>query len=274
MNIFKKIKYFGGSIYRGLVGMWQNASDKAPEIKTAVEWFVLGNSREGRNIRCYKIGTGPKKILFVAGIHGNEVGTVKLAHNLINWIYLNRENFFNLSIYIISCLNPDGAEIAKQFPDYFGRGRFGRFNANNVDLDRNFPEKNWQPQSIWPRGQDYGDEAIEVFCGESAGSEPETQGFISFVGIERIKNIISLHNMAGDVIINLENPVAVGWAKIYNQKAKFRIVKSPQLSGNLSEWCKENNINHMTVEGTTRWGSDWKKQKVALEEILKDLQNN
>jgi hypothetical protein len=30
----------------------------------------------------------------------------------------------------------------------------------------------------------------------------------------------------------------------------------------------------MTVEGTTRWGSYWKKQKVALEEILKDLQNN
>jgi hypothetical protein len=274
MNIFKKIKYLGGSIYRGLIGIYQNAFDKAPEIKTSVEWFILGNSREGRNIRCYKIGNGPKKILFVAGIHGNEIGAVKLAQNLINWLYSNKEKFFNLTIFIIPNLNPDGFEIAKQFHDYFNRGRFGRFNANNVDLDRNFSSKNWQQKSIWPRGKDYGDEAIEVFCGNSAGSELEIQAFASFVGIERIKNIISFHNMAGDVIINLENPEVTKWAKIYNEKAKFRIVKSPKLSGNMSEWCLENDINYMTVEGTSRWGSDWKKQKPAITKILKELQNN
>lgn len=272
MNLFYKIKYFGGSVYRGLIGMKDNTLDKAPGIKAAVEWFVLGNSREGRNIRCYKIGNGPKKVLFVAGIHGNEVGTVKLAQNLINWIFAKREKFFNLTIFIVPSLNPDGAEVARQFPDYFGRGRFGRFNAGEVDLDRNFPTQNWQPKAIWPRGQNYGDEAIEVSGGSAPGSETEVRAIINFIKNENIENIISFHNVAGDVIVNLENPVAVGWAKIYNQKAKFRIVKSPKLSGNMSEWCLENNINFMTVEGTTRWGSDWKKQRAALVEVLTALQ--
>jgi predicted deacylase len=271
MNLFYKIKYLGGSVYHGLVGMKDNVFDKAPEVKTGVEWFVLGISVAGRNIRCYKIGNGPKKILFVAGIHGNEVGTVKLAQNLINWIFVKREIFFNLTIFVVPSLNPDGAEVARQFPDYFGRGRFGRFNGNDVDLDRNFPSENWQSKSIWPRGSDYGDEAIEVSGGEAPGSEVEVGALINLIENENIKDVISFHNVAGDVIVNLENPVAMKWANIYHAKAKFRIVKSPRLSGNMSEFCRENNINFMTVEGTRRWGSDWKRQKKALEALLEEV---
>ena len=39
-----------------------------------------------------------------------------------------------------------------------------------------------------------------------------------------------------------------------------RNIKNPnELS--IKEWCDLNNIAYIEIEGSTRWGSDWKKQK-------------
>ncbi len=304
-KIFKKIYYIGGTIYRGLIGVWHNALDKAPEIKSGVENFVIGKSVNGREIKCYKIGgkvTGSLadardrvgRILIVAGIHGNEVGTVKLARRVINWFYdicsrdaiydvskdvvkrdaINRVSTGGLTLYVIPVLNPDGYEQALKNPDYWQRGRVGRFNENGVDLNRNFPTRNFQKKSVWKSGRNYAECEEEVYGGEFGGSEPETRALIDFIQKENIQNLIMLHNVGSDVIINKGDETARHWAEIYNRNSHFAIRTSLNYSGSAAEWAREQGIHYMTVEGSKRWGSDWSKQKVAIEKILEFIQNN
>lgn len=299
MALLKKIKYILGTIYRGLIGIWHNTFDKAPEINSEVESFVIGKSVEGREIKCYKVISNKiisNKVIIVGGIHGNEVGTVKLASHIINWFYniYGRDAIYGVSknvvarrdaipkfvqwtnegvsteglvLFVIPVLNPDGYARALKNPDYWQRGRVGRFNAHGVDLDRNFPANNFQSYSVWPFGKDY-KEVTKVYCGEKSASEPETRALIDLVSKEEIGKIISLHNVGGDVIVDERNPNIVKWAEVYHKLANFRIIQSPHLSGNMSEWTHENGIDYITIEGTTRWGSDWGRQKSAIEKII------
>ena len=62
-------------------------------------------------------------------------------------------------IYFIPCLNPDGMELNI------------RHNANGVDLNRNFPTKNWQ---LIDKNDDF-------FGGKSPASEEETKFVIGII---------------------------------------------------------------------------------------------
>mgnify|MGYP001169600997 FL=1 len=89
---------------------------------------VLGYSQEKRPIYGYKVGKGPLKVLIWSQMHGNESTTTKA---IIDLLYLIESgNHLNLlkgiKLIIIPQLNPDGAAI------------YSRYNANSVDLNRDF----------------------------------------------------------------------------------------------------------------------------------------
>ncbi len=94
------------------------------------------------------------------------------------------------SLLFIPCLNPDGMQLAQ------------RTNANGVDLNRNFPTKNW--------GQNHGenatcdDEKSAYFGGKSGGSEIETQFLIDTINEFKPANIITLH--APYKVVNYDGP--------------------------------------------------------------------
>ncbi|MFH1610597.1 MAG: M14 family metallopeptidase [Patescibacteria group bacterium] len=276
-KIFKTIYYIGGTVYRGLIGIFDNLFDKEEKISNEVGREVIGKSVKGREILAYKIGNGENKLLITGGIHGNEVGTVKLAKKIIN--YFANKNFppktdqpidENIQLFIIPVLNIDGYLQAKKNPDYMHRGKIGRFNACQVDLNRNFSTQNFKQYSEWGVGKNYSDEKIKIFCGGYGASEPETKALINFIKNNNIKNLIMLHNVGKDVIIAEDDEVAVKWAEIYEKYAKFKIRYDLGYSGGAMDWAKENNINYMAIEGTSRWGSDWKKQQKAIIKILKN----
>ena len=141
-----------GTVLRGLVGIWQNF-EPVPTILFQAE--KLGETTQGQSINFYSIGIGSRKVLFVGGTHGNEVGTVKLVHHFLTWLHGNADAAKSLTIYAIPCLNPDGYALAQRHPDYFNGGRIGRFNGRNVDLNRNYPTKNFQSSSDWNLGKSY-----------------------------------------------------------------------------------------------------------------------
>lgn len=271
MNIFlKKIKYSLGTIYRGLIGIYHNQFDPAPKINPEIEWQAIGNTVSGKKIKCFRVGTGPHKVLIVAGIHGNEVGTVKLAQHILNWFWMNQKhhnNFLSLKLIVIPVLNLDGYYRALARPDYWHRGKVGRFNDHNVDLNRNFPTANFQSKSEWRLGKDYKDEIYEVFCGDQGGSEPETQSLINLIHQEDVTNLIMLHNVAGEVNVDKNDSVVNQWAEIYKRFAKFKIINRID-SGDVLVWCRENSIHFMNIEGSTRWGSDWSRQHQAIQKVF------
>src|SRR5438067_2231214 len=117
-----------GYVRRGVIGMIKNHFD-APQLPADVPEAQIGTSIQGKPIECYTIGNGPTRILFVAGIHGNEVGSVKVGRHIIEWLYTKQDQFENLTFLIIPCLNPDGYAAAVNDPDYWNGGTVGRFNA-------------------------------------------------------------------------------------------------------------------------------------------------
>ena len=93
-------------------------------------------------------------------------------------------------LLFIPCLNPDGMQLGQ------------RTNANGVDLNRNFPTKNW--------GENHGDNATcddeksAYYGGISGGSEIETQFLIDTISEFKPNRILTLH--APYKVVNYDGP--------------------------------------------------------------------
>lgn len=273
----KQIKKQLGFITRGLRGIINNNFENIPEINLGIKSFSIGKSVEDRDIYAYKIGNGSTKVAFGGGIHGNEVGTVKFIKQLINFIYNNQEKYTDYTFYFIPVINPDGFEIGRNNPNYFGGGNVGRFNAYNVDLNKNFPTKSFQKYSVWSRGDNY-TESKKIFAGEFGGSEPETQALISFLKDKNIKFFFNYHSCGADVQANQVSP-SEEMNKIYAKVAGFNYWTEEQWkklgqTGTLKEWCEENQIAFSEIENPSRWGSSWDIQEKAIEAVLEFLVSN
>jgi len=121
---------------------------------------IIGNSVQNRPIEAYTFGIGGKLLVFVGAIHGGyEWNTALLANQAIDYFKKNPESIpKNLSVAIIPALNPDGLFKIIGKEGIFtvadipaGNNDAGRFNANNVDLNRNF-DCNWQAAKRSERG--------------------------------------------------------------------------------------------------------------------------
>lgn len=263
--MIKKLKSKIGDIARGFHGIYHNTFDKYLIIPEGLKEINLGRSVEGREINAYKFGhNGKVKILFMGGIHGNEIGTVKLMYKLINYLHRNNKEYLGLEIFVLPCLNPDGLAVALGRPDYFSGGRFGRFNANNVDLNRNFKTKNFSSENYWY----FGNKNVAVYCGEKAFSEPESKLLADFIKSNDISILYSFHSRGREVMGNL-NHLSKELVRDFVKKSGYRYVsddewRKMQQTGTIKEWCEDNNIAYIEVESSVRYGSDWKNQKDAI----------
>lgn len=277
LNAKLRLKKSLGLIRRGITGFFDDRFKKIPALPAGVTPSRIGISAKGAGILCYRLGMGKTKVLFMAGIHGNEVGTVKLAHHWIQWLEGHPETLSNLTCFVIPHLNPDGYTLAKKCPDYWKGGRIGRLNANAVDLNRNFDTPSFQSKSVWAFGKDYL-EKEEVFCGNKPYSEPEIQALVKLVESEGIRIIFSLHNAGRDVMGN-DSPLSEALVSLYAQKTGFRKVEKGHWkilgqNGTMAEWCDLKSIAYVEPEGSNRWGSDWKVQGSALIAALDYLNQN
>ena len=118
---------------------------------------IIGQSVEKRNIEAYTFGDGEKHLLFVGGIHGGyEWNSVLLAYQLIDYLEINKEIIpKDITVTVIASANPDGIfEVTNKNGRFYlsdlssGDKSLARFNANDVDLNRNFDCK-WQSESTW-----------------------------------------------------------------------------------------------------------------------------
>jgi predicted deacylase len=132
-----------------------SASVVAPE-----NTFIIGQSVQGREIVAWRFGGGERILLLVGGIHaGFEANTIMLVNELVAHFGSTPADVLpGMTIILIPVANPDGLTV--------GRNAQGRFNANNVDLNRNWGCE-WSPTAYWQDNR--------VSPGEQAFSEPETR---------------------------------------------------------------------------------------------------
>ena len=242
---------------------------------------VIGKSVEGRAIEYLSFGTGSTSIIFVGGIHGGyEWNSVLLAYDLI--AALQTETFLipkNITIGVIPVLNPDGLFSVIQKTGVFTReeipendahttGR-GRFNARNVDLNRNFDCK-WQPTSTW-RGR-------VVSAGTAPFSEPEALALRDLVLEIKPTAVIFWHSQANTVYASECEagvlPLTRTLMNLYANAASYQAVEAFDaypVSGDAEGWLASLGIAALTVELETRTQSEWNRNQLGVEAIVSHL---
>jgi protein MpaA len=130
----------------------------------------------------------PKRIMAQALIHGDELQAGSLARA---WMLRLQKIDPRNTWWVIPVINPDG--LNKQT----------RMNANGVDLNRNFPTKDWQEnaQKYWKK-QMHSDP--RRFPGETPASEVETKCMMRFLDQFKPDFVISVHTPLG--VLDLDGP--------------------------------------------------------------------
>ena len=118
-----------------------------------------------------------KTVLIIGVFHGEEPQGEYLINKFLKTDLSNIKN----KLLIVPCLNPDGMKKNQ------------RQNSNGVDLNRNFPTKNWTIS-----------ENKEYFGGNTPASEIETKFMIDILDNYKIDAILSIH--APFKIVNYDGP--------------------------------------------------------------------
>ncbi len=145
-------------------------STPEPTATPAPRTIVIGKSVRGRAIKLVRFGSGKRRILIVGGIHGDEAGT-PVARAFLAYVRAHPSVVpSGTELDIVVAANPDGV-AAKM-----------RGNANRIDLNRNFPSRDW-------RRLRFG----KLTSGRRAGSQPETKALVKLMK-RRYVRVISLHS--------------------------------------------------------------------------------
>lgn len=116
------------------------------------------------------------RLLVFAAIHGEEPETTYALSRALRQLAEPLEHSA-----VVLTANPDGLV----------RGTRG--NARGVDLNRNFPSRDWQPNAVTHRSTMEDPSDVLLSPGESAGSEVETQALISLIRDLSPRAVVALH---------------------------------------------------------------------------------
>lgn len=223
----------------------------------------IGKSVEGRPLEVHRFGSGPSVKLIVAGIHGGyERNTIALAHELIAYLGDHPERIPpDTSLYILPNLNPDG--YARKI------GVDGRANANNVDLNRNWPY-NWQAD--WDRDGCWIWRPITG--GEQAGSEPEVRALIGFIDQVKPAALISYHSAALGIFAGgrPDFPPSIRLAEAVSEVTTYPwppIDTGCDYTGNLTDWAANTRgIPSIDIELTNHRDTEFEMNLRVLQVFL------
>lgn len=253
----------------------QEPQDGEPVDETKT---VLGTSVQKRDITAYHYGSGDTELLFVGGVHGGySWNTALVAYELMDYLEANPNAVpKNIQVTVIPVLNPDGL-----YKVIGATGRFlpidvssskdtqraGRFNANSVDLNRNF-DCDWQAKGVWQN--------TEVSGGAKAFSEPESQALRDYVGIRKPAAVVMWYSAAGGVFAsNCRNGILPETSAIMNAYAKasgypaYNKFNFYEITGDATNWLAKQNIPAISVMLTTHENTEWARNQAGVEALLK-----
>ncbi len=217
---------------------------------------VIGHSVSGRPIYAYTFGDGPNTILYVGGMHGNEYSSVLLLNAWLRELDAHPDRIPSDKKLIV---------IPDSCPDCVAAR--SRFNANEVDLNRNFPTDDWQSEVFVP-----GETSMPEGGGSQPLSEPEAKALADLVRRERPKLTLTYHAVA-DVVISNDAPQSIDWGREYAHLSGYNFsttnnienIFSYTATGAFEDWIKDElNLPALLVEMATMGTSEIQRNRSAL----------
>ncbi|HEY4695128.1 MAG TPA: Ig-like domain-containing protein [Candidatus Nanoarchaeia archaeon] len=222
---------------------------------------TIGKSIQGRLITAYYFGTGQKKILLVGTMHGSESNTGSMLSQWVSYLRSNQNQIpSDRTFVIIPYANPDG------------RASNNRFNANGVDLNRNWGTTDWQALTYWQTN------SYPSGGGSGPFSEPETQSLRDLIVSENPSITITYHSAAnlvigdgaannfGDWYANLtgySRSVSTG-----EEEAGCTSALGYCITGTMEEWMSLRGNIVIVVEFISATSSEYSRNLPALKGLL------
>lgn len=188
------------------------------------EWREIGRTHQDRPLRVRTAGGGPRRVLWIGGIHGNEregrIATARLPE-----VFLERGLGERVTLTILEDANPDGS------------ARNTRGNSRGVDLNRNFPARNFRTATATAGGQPL--------------SQPESLALHDLILDLQPDLILVAHSWGGRTFVNFDGP-AEAIARRFSEQSGLPMVRSdefPPTPGSLGSWVgRDLGIPIVTIE--------------------------
>ena len=180
-------------------------------------------------------------MLFMGGVHGDELPTVYLMFRLAHYLQENPEVVKGRCVVIAPLVNPDG----------YLADRPTRTNAAGVDLNRNFPTRKWHSDAHrhWATK---GRKNKRYYPGSKAASEQETLFQIALIKRFKPQKILSVHSPLN--FFDYDGPSAdldsfEQWMEQISREANHPLRKFGYYPGSLGNYAgNERNIFTLTLE--------------------------
>lgn len=189
---------------------------------------TYGSSHLGNVLEFWR-PQGPCKVLVFAGIHGEEPETT---------FALSR------ALRLLTEPSPHCAVVLAANPDGLIRGTRG--NARGVDLNRNFPTRDWRPDAVAHRSTMEDPQDVLLSPGAQAGSEPETQLLIRLIRELNPKTAVALHAPLACIDDASQGELA-GWLAERTGLPLVKDVGYPT-PGSFGTWGAERGLEVITYE--------------------------
>lgn len=213
-----------------------------------IKQILAAKSVENKEIPFFELKTSDTAPnIFILGVfHGDEIEGEYAINKFMAEIEANGiDSPYN--IYFLPCLNPDGKALKT------------RTNANKVDLNRNYPTKNFSAYNTNGDGKTY-------FAGEAA-SEPETKFMMRLVEEFSPIKILSIHSDLH--LVDYDGP-ARDLALEIADLTGYKFVESVgyPTNGSFGTWAGiEKQIPLITLE---TWGA---KNETDLEKVWQEIRS-
>ena len=240
---------------------------------------VIGKSVEGRDITAYHFGKGTDELVFVGGVHGGySWNTALVAYELMDYLESSSSTIpSNVKVTVIPVFNPDGLNkvvgtagrfTAADVPTSDVATVPGRYNAHNVDLNRNFA-CDWAATSKWQN--------TTVSGGTAAFSEPESLAFKNYIEAKNPKAVLVWYSAAGGVFASeCHDGMLADTRTLTNLYSKASGYKSYDdfdfysITGDMVNWLASKKIPAISVLLTDHKNTEWTRNKAGVDALLEN----
>lgn len=204
-------------------GLCQDA-EKLCETFPFIELFSIGESVMEKQLYCFKLGSGEKKLFINGAHHGLEYLTSAFIMRFLRDFCICTQNhcpfhgydttelLHNTTLYAVPMVNPDGVDIAvngiditnphhRELISNVGIHSFHKVwqaNVRGVDINHNY-NAGWRVVVEHPSPSQY--------AGPCCESEPETRAIVNFVRNINCDMLIAFHSQGGEIYYDFDGMV-------------------------------------------------------------------